>query len=271
MSTPARAWRPAPVAQRAARAVLRDRRLLGAVLLGVAAGGAAFATLAIVRAVPPDRAPAPTTGWGIASAVALAVGGGLWLLADTRLSRRAGFGGAGAGLALTLLATLVLHPGQWRSIAGHPDNSPSRFYATHAVDGLLDRLASYAADRTVLGLYLSNHYESSVIVPLAGGPAGSTGGEIISVLADGSKQTVQTKLSPGVAAADGVNLDAVRPRVVAAVVQQVSRQQRLGDRDEVRVQIQNRGGATRLEVLPRRAGVDQPWRYFDLDGEPIPR
>lgn len=261
---------PRRAAHAVPHAVLGDRRLLGGVLLGAAVGAAIFAVLAILRAVPPDSVPPAGTAWGVASAVCLAAGGAAWLLPAGPLRWRFGLAGAGAGLALALLATLVLHPGQWRSIAGHPDNAPDRFYAADAVGELLDRLTAYAGNRTILGLYLSNHYESSVIVPLTGGPVGSRGGEIISVLADGTTQVVQTTLSPGVAGADGVDPAAVRPRVIAAVVRDVSREQRLGDRDEVRIQIQNRDGSTRIEVLSRKAGVDQRWMRFNLDGQPLP-
>lgn len=254
---------------RAVRAALRDRRVLGCILLGASVGAAGFAALAIARAVPPGTAPRAGAVWGLIAAALLAIGAALWLLPNARVPRRHAFLAAGAGLAFTLLATVAIHPDQWRSIAGHPDNAPSSFYRSASVTRLLDRLVRYADGRPILGIYLSNHYESSIIVPLQNGPSGSTGGEIISVLANGDKQVVQTKLSPGIANADGLDPDAVKPRVITAIVTGVIDGQALSDRDEVRVQVQRRNGATTYEVMTRKDGVDQPWERFDLDGKPL--
>lgn len=254
---------------RARLAALRDRRVLGSALLGASVAAAAFAALVIARAVPPGSAPAAGQVWGLVSAALLAVGAALWLLPNAPMRRSTGFAAAGAGLVFALLATVVIHPGQWRSIAGHPDNAPGDFYRTAPVSRLLARLTTYAADRPVLGIYLSNHYESSIIVPLLHGPEGSGGGEIISVLADGDKQVVQTKLSPGIASSEGIDLAAVKPRVISTIVGRIVDDQRLGDRDEVRVQVQRRDGVVIYEVMTRKDGADQPWERFDLDGTPL--
>lgn len=259
--------RSAPGRHRGLSDHLGDLQLLGFALLGGAITAAGFGFLIYLRAVPEGSRPLAGPVWLLVAVALTALGAAFWLFSNSRPTRRHSLLALAAGLILTLLISAVSSTGHWRSIAGHPDNAPSTFYAEDNVDQLLQRLVEHAGGRPILGIYLSNHYESSVIVPLVGGPSGSSGGEIISELPDGEVQVVQTKLSPGIAAGEGLDTADLDPAVIAQIAAESAKEAGLDDRDEVRVQAQRRDGVTAYDVMTRKRGVDQPWLRFDLDGE----
>ena len=131
--------------------------------MGAALGTVAFSVAVATRAVPAGSHPAAVTGWGIAGLALLAGGGALWFLTRAPVRPGRAFAAAGAGLALALVATVVDLPA-WRSIVGDPDNAPARYYQAATVEPVLRQLVTLAAGRPVVGIYLSNHYESSVMV-----------------------------------------------------------------------------------------------------------
>lgn len=256
-------------------------RMAGAALGGAGVVAAGFATLVRVRAVPPGSSNGLAIGWLIAAGVLLVAAAVCAVLGSTAPpgASRAVLASGAAGLCIALVVSGIAHGDQWRTIAGRPDNAPAAFYTASRVEQMLDRLVDYASGRPILGLYLSNHYESSVLVPAAASApgtgdadasegSGGSDGEIISLLPDGARQVLATKLSPGVASSAGLDPAELSGEVIAKIAHSVADEMRLGARDEIRVQAQRRNGIARYEVLARKDGADQPWRYFGLDGVP---
>lgn len=242
------------------------RWAIGAVLVGVAMVAVVYGALGVTLAAPHDHRPAEALVWAGIGLAAAGVGSALLAMSGVRRSWRDAVLPVAAGLVAALALTAATGWGVWRTIAGSPPNRAAAFYSAEHVLPIVDRLIEHAGDRPILGIYLSNHYECSVVVPLTGGPSGSRGGEIFSIYPDGSATTVQTSLSEGLATGDGVPVDSLDLAVIPEIAEQVAADQGVGPRDEIRIQLQTRNGETSYGVLTRIDGEDQPWVWFDADG-----
>lgn len=228
-----------------------------------------YGALGLTLAVPRDHRPAAALVWAGVGLAAAAIGSALLATTGVRRSVRQALPPVAAGLVGALLLTATTGWGVWRTIAGSPPNQAGEFYAADHIRPVVDRLIAHAGDRPILGIYLSNHYECSVVIPLSGGPSGSRGGEIFSIHPDASTTSVQTSLSECLAAGDGVPVASLDLDVIPTVAAQVVSDQGVGPRDEVRIQLQTRDGVTTYGVLTRLDGADQPWVYFDATGRKL--